>query len=201
MPPRQKNLDRATEIAFEAVVRQGDEQMLWLGAKRSASVWQLPVLNQTLDVDLARRALTTSAGRKVGPHWTILALHYLATGSRPQDRPPEITFADLETARSYAGVYHARVIARLCATAGREAETLRAAAEALGGRDAQGGDAAFDFHVFPRLPLRLIWHAPDDEFPASATMLLPASVEAYFCAEDIVVLSELLIARLGGRSF
>ena len=34
-----------------------------------------------------------------------------------------------------------------------------------------------------------------------ATLLLPANIEAYFCSEDIVVLSEQLISRLCGRGF
>jgi hypothetical protein len=46
-----------------------------------------------------------------------------------------------------------------------------------------------------------VWHAPDDEFPASATLLLPPNIEDYFCSEDIVVLSESLVARLSGRGF
>jgi len=54
------------------------------------------------------------------------------------------------------------------------------------------------FDVFPRLTLRLVWHAPDEEFPPSATLLLPDNIEAFFVAEDIVVLSECLVARLGG---
>jgi hypothetical protein len=63
------------------------------------------------------------------------------------------------------------------------------------------GDAAFDFQVFPRFSMRLIWHAPDEEFPPTATLLLPPNVESYFVAEDIVVLSEGLVSRLSGRPF
>ena len=78
-------------------------------------------------------------------------------------------------------------------------EELRAAAAALGGHPVGGGDAAFDFDVLPRLRLRVIWHAGDEEFSPSATLLLPANVESYFCIEDIVVLSERLVGWLGGR--
>ena len=92
------------------------------------------------------------------------------------------------------------MIERLCATAGQSVEKLRAAAAALGGRTVTGGDAAFDFDVFPRFPVRLVWHAPDDEFPSSATLLLPANAESYFCSEDLVVLSERLMSRLAGRA-
>lgn len=234
-PPPQDNLERAVERAFAAVCSQPQEQLLWLGAEHSQDVWRLPVLNETFAVDPSAGRITTSVGREVGPHWGILALHYLAVRSRPGEQAPRITFADLGTARSYAGVYHQRVIARLCATAGRDAETLRAAARGLGGRSAQvgardqgseargrsaaslprspapdlsslgpdgwAGDLAFDFDVFPRVSTRLLWYAADEEFPPSATLLLPDNIESYFCSEDVVVLSERLVSRLGGRPF
>jgi hypothetical protein len=200
-PPPQENLERAAQLALEAVARQSEEQLLWLGAERAGGAWRLPVLDDTFLVDLSMSRIMTSAGQQVGLPWSILALHYLAIASRPEEQTPEVMFADLATARSYAGVYHGRVNARLCATVGRDGDPLRAAAGALGGRPAVGGDAAFDFAVFPRLLLRLVWHAPDDEFPASATLLLPANIEAYLCSEDIVVLSERLVSRLCGRPF
>ena len=200
MPP-QENLKVATERGFEALARQERDQLVWLGAEPTDVGWRVPVLDDTLVVDASSRRVTTSGAVDVGPAWRILVLHYLAVDSRPERMPPEITFADLATARSYAGIYHGRVIARLCGTAGRDAERLCAAAESLGGKPADGGDAAFDFGVFPRISLRLIWHAPDDEFPPSATLLLPSNIESYFCSEDIVVLSECLVARLGGRTF
>ena len=201
IPAKQDNVARATEMALGAVGSQSDEQLLWLGAKRQGNTWRLPVLDDALHVDLPIGRITASAGKEVGPHWRILALHYLAVRSRPESRKPEKTFADLAAARSYAGVYHQRVIARLCATAGRDAETLSTAADGLGGRSAEAGDLAFDFDVFPRVSMRLIWHAADEEFPPSATLLLPENIESFFCSEDIVVLSECLVSRLGGRAF
>jgi hypothetical protein len=200
-PPAQSNLKRATQLAFDALDRQADEQLRWLGAEPWANGWQLPVLNEVLAVDLGARRVTASASREVGPSWRFLALHYLAISARPERLAPEITFADLPTARSYADVYRQRALARLCRTAGRDAGGLRAAAAALGAGVVDAGDAAFDFLVFPRLAVRLIWYAADEEFPPSATLLLPANVECCFCAEDIVVLSECLVSRLAGRPF
>lgn len=188
-------------MAFTALAHQADEQLRWLGAEPRDGAWRVPVLDDAIEVDLSKSRVSTSDGREVGDAWRILALHYLLVTSRPERREPEITFDDLPTARSYAGVYHGRVIARLCATAGRDGESLRAAAKTLGGHPADGGDAAFDFDVFPRVLVRLIWHAPDDEFPPSATLLLPANISDYFCSEDTVVLTECLVARLGGRPF
>jgi hypothetical protein len=197
----QQNVQRATELAFEALACQTDEQLRWLGAERSGGAWRLPVLNETVAVDLPSRQVTTVGGGKVGPQWRILALHYLLVVARPERLAPEVTFADLPTARSYAEVYRQRSTAWLCAAAGRDLARLQAAAAALGARPAAGGDAAFEFDMFPRLALRLVWHAPDDEFPPAATLLLPANIESYFCTEDVVVLCERLVSRLCGRPF
>ncbi|KKL15738.1 hypothetical protein LCGC14_2502600, partial [marine sediment metagenome] len=93
------------------------------------------------------------------------------------------------------------VIRRLCATAGRDEQTLRAGADALDAQSFQAGDLAFDLKPFPLVTVRIIWHAPDEEFGSSATMLLPKNIESFFCSEDIVVLSEQMISRLSGKPF
>lgn len=201
MPCPQDNLQRATELAFSALAKQKTDQILWLGAYLEKATWRLPVLNDYLKLDLSSRRVTTSADREISPVWRILSLHYLAVHSQTERLDPEVVFSDLPAARTYAKVYHQRVIARLCATAGRDAEKFRTASVGLGGQIASGGDMAFDFDVFPRLRIRIIWHKPDEEFPASATLLLPTDIESFFCIEDIVVLSECLVARLGGRGF
>jgi hypothetical protein len=195
-PKPQENYQVATEQAFEGLSRQSREQLQWLGAVSCTGGWELPVLNDRFEVRLSSREVVTSNGQEVGPAWRILALHYLSVTLQPDSLSPQVTFDDLPTARSYGGIYRGRVIKRLCGTAGRQIETLRDAANSLGGRMTEGGDAAFFFDVFPRVQVHLIWHAPDDEFSASATLLLPANIESYFCAEDIVVMSESLVSRL-----
>lgn len=197
----QRALQIALERAYSLAAAQEAEKLLWLGAEFRDDVWRLPVLNEVFCVDLQKCRTETSDDSEVGPHWSILALHYLAIGSYPELREPEITFADLSAARSYAGVYQQRVIRRLCGTVGRDVDKLRTAAEGLKGRAVAAGDIAFDFDVFPRFSVRLVWHAPDEEFPPSATVLLPVNAESYFCSEDIVVLSEQLVSRLAGRPF
>jgi hypothetical protein len=197
----QQNLKVAQERAFVLAAGQSEERLQWLGAEFRDDAWRLPVLNEAFCVDLRACRITTPDGVAVGLPWGILALHYLAITKSPELRGPEVTFADLGTARSYAGVYHQRVIGRLCAVVGGDVAKLRTAAETLGGRGVDAGDLAFDFAVFPRFSVRLVWNLPDDEFPPSATLLLPANAESYFCSEDLVVLSERLVSRLAGRLF
>jgi len=200
-PPPQENYKLAIQLGFEALARQSRDQTEWLGAERVDDAWQLAVLEDRLTVQPKASKVITSAGSKVSQAWVILILHYLSATIRPQWQEPTIAFADIGTSRPYASVYQGRVIHRLCATAGRNAETLRDAARSLGAKPAEGGDLAFDFLIFPRLTHRLIWHAADDEFPPSATILLPSNIEEFLPPEDIVVLSESLVARLGGKPF
>ena len=135
-----------------------------------------------------------------GLEWAdCLSLH-VPKGDRPVLGEPCVTFAHLPDGRVYAGNYEGRVIRRLCATAGRDASTLRAAAEALGAAAVEArGDLAYDFDVLGRLRLRLIWYAGDDEFGPSACVLLPSNISSLLCIEDVVVLSERLVSRLSGR--
>ncbi len=57
-----------------------------------------------------------------------------------------------------------------------------------------------EFQVFPRLRVRLAWYAGDEELAPSAALLLPANIESFLGLEDIVVLSEQLVARLAKQA-
>lgn len=199
--PPQHNLLTATKNAVGRLRGQSEEQLLWLGAKTATGALGIPVLGTDLKVDVSTGGVSTSDGDEVSPMWRILVLHYLCVSDRAPKLEPEITFADLASAMSYVGVYKKRVLDRLCGTVGADAQRLKGGAEALGAVEAQGGDIAFELVPFPRIRVRLIWHAPDEEFPPSATMLFPRNVESFFCTEDIVVLSERLVSRLAGGSF
>ena len=159
------------------------------------------MLDDTLTADLRTGSVRTSQGQVVRETWQILVLHYLSITSRPLFGNGELTFAEIPGAITYDKVYQGRVIGRFCHTAGRDAETLIAAATSLDGRQADGGDKAFEFRIFPKLNVKLIWYAADDEFPQSATLLLPTNIFPALSIEDIVVLSEQLVARLGGKEF
>ncbi len=201
VPPIQQNFQTAVQKAILALSGQSPEQMVWLGAAGTGQVWELPVLDGVLRVDISTGKVCTSDNREVSRWWRVLVLHYLAIRDHNSSGLPEIVFGDIPSARTYAGIYHQRVIARLCRTAGRDAQTLRHAAEALSARFVDAGDMAFDLDVLPRLSVRVIWYAGDDELPPSATLLLPGRIEAFFCTEDIVVLSESVVSRLSGCEF
>ena len=57
----------------------------------------------------------------------------------------------------------------------------------------------FEVDFFPRVPIRVIWHAADDEFPPACTLLLASNVESFLCVEDIVVATEQLVSQLSRK--
>jgi hypothetical protein len=201
IPRPQDAMRTVLQKAVEALSGQSDAQLEWLGAERVGHQWRLPVMDGVFLADASTGDVACSDGAKVKPTWQILALHYLAVRAQPAEQPPEVTFASFPAARTYAVVYEQRVNRRLCAGVGKNAERLPSAAAAIGAQPVRGGDLAYDVRMFPRLRLRLIWHSGDDELPPSCTVLLPANSEAFFCTEDIVVLSESFVSRLNGKPF
>ncbi len=199
IPPRQEHYRIAAEKAVETLEDQSREQLIALGAEPDGDNWTLKVLGKTLTADLQTGYVTTPDGERVKETWRILVLHYLSIRSEPSFGAHKLIFAQIPGAMTYDKVYQGRVIGRLCHTAGRDAETLTSSAAALDARQAAGGDKAFEFPVFPKLSLKLIWYAADDEFPSSATILLPENIHPALSIEDIVVLSEQLVASLGGK--
>ncbi|MDP6545365.1 MAG: DUF3786 domain-containing protein [Phycisphaerae bacterium] len=201
IPPPQAHYRIAADKAVETLKDQSSEQLEWLGAKTDGDLWTLEVLGEKLVADIRTGSVGTSQGEEVRETWQVLVLHYLSIPSRPTFGELKLTFAEIPGAITYDKVYQGRVIGRLCHTAARDLETLSAAAASLGGQDADGGDRAFEFRIFPQLNLKLIWYAADDEFPPSSTILLPENIFPALSIEDIVVLSEQLVANLGGKGF
>jgi hypothetical protein len=201
IPPAQGHYRIAAAKAVETLAHQTPEQLQWLGAVADGNTWTLDVLGDTLTADIKTGTVKTAKGDDVRETWQILVLHYLSIASKPVFGDGELTFAEIPGTITYDKVYQGRVIGRFCYTAGRNAETLAAAAESLDAQESDGGDKAFVFSLFPKLRFKLIWYAADDEFPQSATILLPTNIFPALSIEDIVVLSEQLVARLGGKPF
>jgi hypothetical protein len=196
--PRQENLDIAVSRALEALRRQNEPMLAWLGTDRDErGRIRISVLGRRMSVDFEVGRLVLENGEPVDPRWQVLVIHYLGAPAPVEPTGREIVFADIPDTRGYQGVYQNRVIKRLCHTAGRTAELLSRGSQAVGGEACSGeGDLAFCFHVLPRVPLRLVWSAGDEDFPPNAAFLFQSYVSSLLPPEDIVVLSELIVSQI-----
>ena len=193
----QKNYQQACDLAMSAARKVSVDALERLGVvSESADLLAVPVLAGNFHVDLAARTVKDDLDHDAPPAWAILVLHYLFSRPREICSDEYISFMDIPEARGYAKPYQGRVIRRFLCTAGRDADTFKAAAQRLAAEKLQAGDAAYEFAVFPRVHVRIIWYRGDDELSAGVSFLYARQIADLFCVEDIVVMSELLVKAL-----
>lgn len=77
-----------------------------------------------------------------------------------------------------------------------KARSLAAACEALGGRPAGKGDAAYELDLFTFLPISLGFWESDDEFPASLQILVDHNIRDFMHYETLMFAVIHLLERL-----
>jgi len=82
---------------------------------------------------------------------------------------------------------------------GGDVDAFRAAAEALGGQPAEGGDAACDFQALPRVAIQVVLWRADDEFPARAQFLFDKAADRQLPIDALWVLAKVLAKALVAR--
>ena len=136
---------------------------------------------------------------ELGEWHELLLLHYmrLADGTA-LPRGEWIAFAELRDGMVRGGGFDRDSAQRLSGLLGERApEAVARACRALGGEALEtNADYSAVFPLFARVPVLLkLWFA-DDEFPASAKLLLNRAADHYLTVEDAVTAGEVLIAAL-----
>jgi hypothetical protein len=130
----------------------------------------------------------------------ILLCHYLLHASGKAPTGELITFRQIPDGHFYFDAFQRRARDPFLATFGRQPERFRRCAELLGGQPVATGDVGMAFQVFPRVAIQLVLWRGDDEFPPEASILFDASIQDNLAAEDIAVLSGMLVYRLMGMA-
>jgi hypothetical protein len=69
----------------------------------------------------------------------------------------------------------------------------------LGAKKVEGADIAFEFRVFPRLPVRLLLWISDDEFPARLSFLFDRTANLHFKLDGLWAVGKLIESILMGK--
>jgi hypothetical protein len=126
----------------------------------------------------------------------ILILHYLQADLPAQPFGDWVAYREIRGAAFYYAAFLKRAVEPLKKVFGQDVAGLTHAAARLNGVAVGFGDAGFDFQAFPKVPVRLILHAGDDEFPAEASILFDRSIERVLSPEDIAWLAGMVVYRL-----
>jgi len=79
---------------------------------------------------------------------------------------------------------------------GRNQDVFTSQSLSLGGKKGDGGDCAFEFFFFPRLPVRLILWLADEEFPARMIFLFDRSADQHFKLDGLWAVGHALANQL-----
>lgn len=204
VPPRQTPYEQALSLAWERLREIPDANLRALGSSAGENgLVTLQVLGSVVGIDRERGAVEMT-GVRAPTQLAVCALHYLSA-SLPNGAPPEagrlVSFNDIPAMRGYYVPYSGRVLARLTRRFGEKAADLGGHAAELGGRPEPMGDLGCRFDFFPHVPVRLTYFLGDDEFPPEANMLYNENITDLLPPEDVIVMSELLAARLCGKQW
>jgi hypothetical protein len=137
-----------------------------------------------------------ASGKEVPIQEQILILHYLQADLPGLPAADWVAYREIAGASFYYAAFIKRAVDPLKKAFGQNLDGFHAAAARLGGVAVGFGDAGVEFRVFPKVPMRLILHAGDEEFPAEATILFDRSIARILSAEDIAWLAGMLVYRL-----
>ena len=178
---------RALEPA-EAVARLGD---IWNGSE-----FTLTLLGRDFAITHPDYAIRAVDGGAIPPLPTqTFLLRYLLEGKTMADNGQWKTFREMPWGELYIKPYTGRVLTRAAFTFGTRIDAFRKAAEKMGAKAVNHGDAGFEFHLIGGYRMQILVWAGDDEFPPSAQILYSDNFTA-FAADDRVVAGDILITTV-----
>lgn len=128
----------------------------------------------------------------------ILLCHYILHAPCEPETGRLITFREIPDGQFYFDAFQRRTRDPFLSTFGRDTLLFSRCAERLGGKPVEGGDVARIFQVFPKIAVRMVLWSGDDEFPPEAGILFDANIRNSLPAEDIAVMTGMLVYRLMG---
>lgn len=134
--------------------------------------------------------------REVPIQEQVLILHYLEGEGASSLSGRWIAYREIQGAAFYDSAFVKRAIDPLKKVFGNNVESLSTAAGKLGARTIDAGDAGFEMLPLPKVPLQLVLHAGDEEFPPEANILFDHTVERYLSPEDAAWLAGMVVYRL-----
>lgn len=139
-------------------------------------------------------------GKETSSFTSSLILTYLATANGRTPSGRWIGFRELPDGMFYAQAFQGYTGVRLIRELQDEEEerlnSLRRAAEALGGKPVEIGDIGFSFTVFPRVRLAVVYWRGDEDFPSQARVLFEDSAADYMSTDGLAILGSNLVGRI-----
>ncbi len=205
--PRIDDYKNALEIAGEEFKRKDPGLMAlnsgasFLPASKGGSL-QLPFLNRQITIPWPDGEMIAPEGfKELSLQEQGLIMHYLLKAQGAPLTKDWITFREIPSGEFYYSAFVTRAKEPLVKTFGHRPELLVELGTRMGGTRGEEGDVSLCFQAFPMVPVCLILWTGDEEFPPDGNFLFDASISQYLSAEDIAVLSGLVVYPLIGMAY
>jgi hypothetical protein len=159
---------------------------------------RIPFLNRRYRLSCPGLEFTDASAddKEVPLQEQVLILHYLQADG-PAGPPGEwVAYREIPGAAFYFGAFVKRAVDPLKKAFGQDIAGFGRAAVRLRGEPLEVGDAGHEFRVFPKIPVRLVLYAGDEEFPAEANILFDRSIGRMLSPEDVAWMAGMLVYRL-----
>ncbi|MCD6585400.1 MAG: DUF3786 domain-containing protein [Desulfobacteraceae bacterium] len=160
--------------------------------------YQISFLNRTYQVSYPEFEFLDVADTdaEVPIQEQVLILHYLTAMKSIVPAGRWIAYREIPGASFYFSAFVQRAINPLKKVFGKNITGLTTAAPKINGKPIDIGDAAFEFRVFPKVPLQMIIYEGDDEFEPEANILFDSTAGAFLSPEDAAWLAGMVVYRL-----
>lgn len=184
--------DRLREIALPRLVQRSGCAQTTDGDLRVTFLWQEYRIRPP-------RYTIVRADTDTEPSDFVQAilLTYLVTadGATPSDR--WVSYRDLPGGMFYAHAFHGYAEVRLARELGAGGiAAFRRAAEQLGGRSIEIGNAGYAFQLLPRVHLAAVYWEGDEDLAAQASILFEDTAPHYMSTDGLAVLGSHLVDAL-----
>jgi hypothetical protein len=164
----------------------------------SESILVVPFLDRKYKIDFKTFDFTDvdNESEDVPIQEQVLILHYLNSESFPEPSENWVAYREIPGAAFYHSSFLKRAVNPLINVFGANSDGLNKAAKKLDGTSLKTGDASFEFHPFPKIPVRITLWVGDEEFEPEANIVFDRSIEKMLSPEDIAWMAGMVVYRL-----
>ena len=166
---------------------------------KTTQTFTVSVLNQEYRVSLTDKKIHHPGGvanEHVHGAITVLLLHYLINARSTTLKNKLITYRELPDGMVFYNAFRSIAIQPIANKFGYDPEGFAKAAEAIGGKKVEHAEVAYEFYIFPRVPVTYLLWVGDDEIPGSANILFDTSASEQLHTEDLAEVGEVITHHL-----
>ena len=125
-----------------------------------------------------------------------LFFYYLSTADGTPVTKTWTSFGDLPGGRIYNQAFQGYTGNEITKIFGLDLDAFKSACEKAGGEFLPLGDAAYRFQCLPRIPVSIIYHLGDEDFPSACKILFDASATHYMVIEGCAIIGSMLAQKI-----